>query len=66
MARQGYIATIQIAIECDSEAQACNGISECLADEAILDWQYLKLGGQFLSPTSKLIQNKYTEGDAFK
>lgn len=41
-----YVAKVQILIEADSEAEACDSISECLSGNlkyngAILDWSYL-------------------------
>lgn len=71
--RQAYIATIQLCVDIETQAEACDLISELLsnnieAESRILDWQYLKLGGQYLSPTSKIVADsgEYYEGDAFK
>lgn len=64
------IATVQIVVGLQDPA-ASDMISEAmsvlLADNFILDWQYAKLGSQYLYPTKKVIisKGKYKEGDAF-
>ena len=74
MANKTYVATVQIVIhpkeEVDSEAGACDWFSGLLSEdlqikEKILDWSYLKMGGQFMSPTEILVEDPYDEGDAF-
>ena len=72
MTRQAYIATIQVCVDCETQAEACDYLSELLsnninAENALLDWQYLKLGGQYCAPTSKIVADagEYYEGDAF-
>jgi hypothetical protein len=67
MARQIYIATVQLGIAADSEAEACDAVSETLSleDMAIFDWAYLRLGGQVLTPVMKLVGDPgdYEEGE---
>lgn len=70
MAKATYIATVQILISPDenleSDAQACDWISGLLTDnDKILDWSYLKVGGQFLDPQEITIPNNYEEGFVF-
>jgi hypothetical protein len=78
--KRGWIATIQILLpdrdpkgtECASEAQAADAVSALLTDHAqhggyILDWAYLKVGGQTLEPAAKYYDPvRYTEGQAFE
>lgn len=70
-----YIATIQIAVKADDPIDAIDGISETLGDAInwenptfLLDWQYMKVGGQWLYPTEvhPAINEPYREGDAFR
>lgn len=69
MAKETYIATVQIVIDprvgVDSQAAACDYLSEFLQGTGILDWQYLKVGGQRLTPAAILVNDHYEEGDAF-
>lgn len=71
MVQKTYIATIQIVIhsnqELESEAQACDWFSGLLTEhEGILDWSYLKVGGQYLYPHERYYDLKnYEEGEAF-
>lgn len=72
MAQTAYIATVQIVITpnatigLDSEAAACDWFSGLLSDNAeVLDWQYLRIGGQLLLPQETIIPDPYEEGDAF-
>lgn len=69
-----YLATIQIAIQgVESEAEACDCITAMLSenlmqqpDTGLLDWEYLSIGAQKLSPTDHYIPNSpYVEGMAF-
>ena len=64
MAKEIYVATIQVALDAGSAAEACDALSEGLPD-IVLDWQYLPLGGVYLSPVYKLVNKPYREGDAF-
>jgi hypothetical protein len=73
--RQIHVATIQVAVDCQEQAQACDCISEMMREAGfhpsggteaeIYDWQYLKIGGQFTSPTEKYVADDYVEGGAF-
>lgn len=41
-----YIATVQIAVKADNEAEACDAMTECLTNNlkyhgAILDWRHV-------------------------
>ena len=71
MARQAYIATLQIVIHPDenikSQAEASDWFSGLLNIPEILDWGYLKMNGQFLHPTEKTVSdpNEYKEGECF-
>lgn len=75
MTKIGYIATIQIFLEgpsIESEAQASDWIVELLEDAIVeniglnIDWQYLKLGGQYLSPQKKIVSGRNLEGEPFE
>ena len=72
--RKIHIATIQVAVETDTSAEACDAISDMMrsagflgigGDAPIYDWQYVILGGQRMIPTEKYIHDDYAEGDAF-
>jgi len=67
MARKCHIATIQILVEDENHASACDGISEMFhnVEGYVIDWAYLKVNGQILVPTEKIIDDDYFEGDAF-
>jgi hypothetical protein len=70
MTRRTFIATVQIIISPDagvtSEAEAADWFSGLLSDnEQVFDWSYLKVGGQYLYPTSIQVDPKnYQEGQA--
>jgi hypothetical protein len=69
--RKAYIATIQVCIEgVNNDAEAVDWISGLLSGDnpkGLVDWQYLKLGGQWLYPTEQYIPDTkgYREGDCF-
>lgn len=75
MPKQVHVATLQLAVVADGQADACDGISEMLArlmafgpngePPFILDWAYLKLGGQLQCPTlhDHISIEGYEEGD---
>ena len=61
-----YIVTVQLAIQATSEPECADQVSALLSDNpGILDWQYLKISGQFLFGTTKIIGLPYEEGQAF-
>lgn len=61
---KSYLATIQVLVKADSEAEACDALSEGLRG-IVRDWSYLRVGGQYLSPSETYIREPYEEGDAF-
>jgi hypothetical protein len=67
MAKKVYIATVQLVIdEVKNEAEAADAITAMLSEypwESLLDWAYLKMGGQYMTPTPKLVRDDYQEGD---
>lgn len=65
MAQTAYVATIQVCITgVNSEAEACDFLSETLRPMPhVLDWAYLQVGGQFLSPALRVVPDDYQEGD---
>ena len=71
MEQKVYITTVQIAICAKSSRQAerilCDALPE-FDSEGILDWQYLQIGGQDLTPTVKCITDvdHLEEGDIFQ
>ena len=68
-----YVATVQIIIHPDdvnNEADACDWFSALLSENhQVLDWQYLTVGPQILSPTETYVEfdpiDGYEEGSAF-
>jgi hypothetical protein len=70
MTRRTYIATVQIIIDPDAgvtnEAEATDWFSGLLSDnDQVFDWGYLKVGGQYLYPTSiQADPDNYEEGQA--
>jgi len=68
-----WIATVQIAIVADSEAEACDGVSESMRnatglDTDIPDWQYMTIGAQRLSPCHHMDypdDYEFEEGEVF-
>lgn len=70
--KQAWIATVQLCVDVETQAEASDLISALLSDNvqaetSLLDWQYLKLGGAYLQPVSKMVADsgQYYEGDAF-
>ena len=67
-----YIAHVLIAVEANSEAEACDAISEPLRSNmikhsAFIDWQYAKdASGKLLLPVDAGLKEIEEEGDAFK
>ncbi len=59
-----YRATIHIAVEADSEAEACDYISETMRG-AVMDWEYTQENGDYTKPVEAVILRDYLEGDAF-
>lgn len=69
MAEETFIATVQIVLRpgaADTEPEACDWMHGLLSEHPeILDWAYLRIGGQLLSPISTIVDTKnYQEGDA--
>jgi hypothetical protein len=68
-----HVATIQVAVNAGSHAEATDAISECLGwlqdkGTEIFDWQYLKIGCQYLYPQDTgvpYVLEEYIEGAAF-
>lgn len=66
--REGFVVTVQIILDVDSYEEAVDFVSEMLSvdpPEEVIDWSYLKIGGQYLYPTRIVIPANYEEGDAF-
>ena len=65
--KKAYVATVQLLIIAESDAQAMDAISGILSDYemegTLKDWAYLSVGGQLLSPTERYIEENYEEGD---
>ena len=69
--QQVYIATIQVVIAPKDGHAPEDVISAVLSentrnDSEFLDWQYLKINGQYLKPTITYVSANYEEGDAFQ
>ena len=66
MTRQVCIATIQVLVDEVNPDSASDGLSELLSHNPwVLDWSYLKLGGQYMYPRDYVMSNDYEEGEAF-
>ena len=69
--RRVYIATVQFVIVAKDVDDACDGISAILTDKVapdpnfLIDWGYLRVGGQHLLPSERFIPDEkdYKEGD---
>jgi|TARA_R100001530_G_scaffold81653_3_gene56970 hypothetical protein len=62
-----YVATIQVAIMAEDEAEVADVLSDGLR-EIVLDWSYLKLGGQWMYATDTNLNidpRRYAEGSVF-
>lgn len=60
------MATVQILVDtsnCDSAKKSIYSLLE--GADGIMDWAYLKVGSQYLSPTNTFIPDDYKEGDLF-
>ena len=59
-----YVATVQILVDAEDDSTACDGLSELLShNKFVVDWSYLKLGGQYCLPTERYIEDDYEEGN---
>lgn len=62
-----YVATVQILVRADSQAEACDGISgmlrECGCPNFLIDWAYFKQGNEYIRPSLVTIPKGYREGD---
>ena len=57
--RRVYIATVQVVVVARDVDDACDGISVMLSDSNFLiDWGYLEVGGQRLSPSERFIPDE--------
>ena len=64
--KEVYIATVQIVIDVDSQAEAIDWINEGLRESDAVDWGFPLFGGQRLTPTPINVDlENYEEGDAF-
>ncbi len=72
MLTRHYIATVQVLVEAEDEAKACNSLNALLERAPIRDWGYLQMGGQRLSPTGTMInvdayeEGTFLDGDEFR
>lgn len=62
--KQAYIATVQIVLDVNSEAEAIDWINEGLRETDAIDWGFPKIGGHKLTPTRTYIDEPYEEGQA--
>ena len=68
MPETSFVATIQILIppgECRSASEAADWIHGLMDDSRVMDWAYLKIGGQYLFPTEIIVPDDYEEGELF-
>jgi len=67
MAHKTFVATVQIVVEVDTWEDACEWISG-LMEQAVgnepFDWGYVKVGGQYLYPTERLLSDDWTIEEA--
>jgi hypothetical protein len=65
--KKAYVATIQVLIDAADYRQACDvlhgALTELDSENGILDWGYLRIGGQYLYPQETLVEEGYREGD---
>jgi len=67
--RKVYVATIQVVVNAESEVRAADGISALMTELTdplfLIDWGYLRMGGQLLYPTERWVKDEedYEEGD---
>jgi hypothetical protein len=60
------IATVQIVVDEKDDLRAIDGISEMLSgNNWVIDWQYLRIGGQQLDPKEVILRDDYEKGEAF-
>ena len=71
MAEEVFVATVSVVIHprsgVESQAEACDWFTGLLSENGeVLDWSYLKVGGQFTGPTRRIVDlQSYAEGDLF-
>ena len=66
MAKRMMMCTVQLLLDLDDDAAACDALSEILRGvKEVKDWGYVKVGGQYLYPTERIVDSNYKEGDAF-
>ncbi len=60
-----YVGTVSILVKAADWPEACDAFSAILSEnESVVDWGYIKIGGQRLSPTPySLDPEVYSEGD---
>ena len=57
------VATVQLLLNETDPSAAADGISELLShNDFIMDWSYLKVGGQYLKPQEAYVDEDYKEG----
>jgi len=72
--RIGWMATVQILIPAEdssgnhieNQGMACDYVHGLLEESGLVDWSYLKAGGQFLTPTVRYYNEPYQEGEIFE
>lgn len=69
--QKAFICTVQIVLDGEmikDKADACDAVSAILADGdgTVIDWGYLSIGGQRLSPQELVLPPDYEEGDFMK
>ena len=61
-----YITTVQLAFKIEDDQAPEDYISEVLSNIGLIDWAYLKLGGQYLYPTLRYVPKDQEEGEIFE
>ena len=68
MAKIAFVATVQILVDAGDPSEAADSIHEILQStgDVMIDWGYLKVGAQRMTPSEKIIEDNYKEGDMWK
>ena len=70
MSQEVHVCTVQLVLPAHVKPeQTADHVSSMLgelqSEDFIIDWRYLKVGGQWLYPTPLVVPSPYREGDAW-
>jgi hypothetical protein len=70
MPKKVYVATVQLVIQdVENDEEANEVIGSMLTEKGpqeLLDWSYLRIGGQHMLPALTYVSDDYQEGDFLK